>query len=193
MFPLKSRLHKDERYEQLLELAHQIIDEEGTDALTLISLADKAGVTKPIPYRHFGNRKALLYTLFQDTLTKLAHNMETGIDQDANSLDDAIQVFAKTYMKCFAEHGKSCFAVIAALKAYPEYEMIDSELQTFFCQTLEASLSPFLPENSKIPTVTLMMIFGATCTVGGMFLNQLITKDEVVENVSRLIWKLIEP
>lgn len=190
---MKSRLHKDERYEQLLALAHQIIDEEGTDALTLISLADKAGVTKPIPYRHFGNRKALLYTLFQDTLTKLAHNMENGINQEANSLDDAIQVFAKTYMQCFAEHGKSCFAVIAALKAYPEYEMIDSELQTFFCQTLEASLSPFLPENSKIPTVTLMIIFGATCTVGGMFLNQFITKDEVVENVSRLIWKLIEP
>ncbi len=193
MYHLKSRLHKDERYEQLLELSHQIIDGNGTDALTLISLADKANVTKPITYRHFGNRKTLLYTLFQDTLTKLAHNMENGIDQEAESLDDAIRVFAKTYTKCFSEHGKSCFAVIAALKAYPEYEMIDSELQTFFCRTLESSLSPFLLENSKIPTVTLMMIFGATCTVGGMFLNQLITKDDVIENISRLIWKLIEP
>lgn len=190
---MKSRLHKDERYEQLLELAHQIIDEAGTDALTLISLADKAGITKPITYRHFGNRKTLLYTLFQDTLTKLAHNMENGIDQEAHSLDDAIRVFAKTYTKCFAEHGKSCFSVIAALKAYPEYAMIDSELQSFFCQTLASTLSPFLPQNSQIPMVTLMMIFGATCTVGGMFINQLITKDEVIENVSRLIRKLIEP
>lgn len=189
---MKSRLHKDERYEQLLDLAHQIIDEEGTDALTLISLANKAGITKPITYRHFGNRKTLLYTLFQNTLTKLAHNMEDGIDQEAKTLDDAIHIFARTFMQCFAEHGKLCFAVLSALKAYPEHAMIDTELQTFFCQTLESSLSPFLPENSKIPTVTLMMIFGATCTVGGMFINQLITKDEVVDNISRLIWQLIE-
>lgn len=188
---MKSRLHKDERYEQLIFLAHKIIREEGTDALTLISLAEKAGVTKPIPYRHFGNRKTLLYTLFQDTLAKLAENMANGMDQEATSLDNAIQIFAKTYVKCFAEHGQSCFAAIAALKAFPEYVMIDSELQTFFCKTLEYSLTPFLPENTTISNVTLMMIFGATCTVGNMFVNQLITKEEAQDNITNLMEKLI--
>lgn len=188
---MKSRLHKDERYEQLLELAHQIIDEEGTDALTLISLADKAGVTKPIPYRHFGNRKSLLYTLFQDVLKNLSRNMREGINQEAHSLDDAIDVFAKTYMSCFSEHGKSCFSVIAALQAYPEYAKIDLELQAFFCRTLAASLAPFLPKNRQVPDVTLMMIFGATCCVGNMFLNQLISKEDVIKNITHLMRKLI--
>lgn len=188
---LKNRLHKDERYEQLIQLAHEIIQEEGTDALTLIYLAEKAGVTKPISYRHFGNRKTLLYTLFQDTLSKLAHNMASGIDEECQSLDNAIQLFANTYVKCFAEHGKSCFAAISALKAFPEYEMIDTELQTFFCQTLESSLSPFLPPNTQLSNVTLMMIFGATCTVGNMFTNQFITQKEAQDNIANLVWKLI--
>lgn len=190
---MKSRLHKDERYDQLVNLAHQMIDEEGTDALTLITLADKAGITKPITYRHFGNRKTLLYVLFQNTIKNLAHNMRNGIDEEASCLTDAIHVFTKTYMKCLSDHGKNCFAIIAALKAYPEHENIDSELQKFFCVTLASSLSPFLPEKYEIPNVTLIMIFGATCCLGNLYLSQLITKEALIENITLLITRLIDP
>lgn len=55
---LSGRLQRDERQIQLLNVANSIILAEGTDALTLITLAEKAGVTKPVTYKHFGNRKS---------------------------------------------------------------------------------------------------------------------------------------
>lgn len=181
------RLHKDERHEQLLSVANQIIREEGTEALTLITLADKAGVTKPITYRHFGNRKTLLHILFQQTYTQVAETMQQQILKDATCLKDAVRIFAGTCINCMDNHGKEFSAIISALKAYPEYEQIDLEVQDFYCNTLQSSLAPFLPEGYQIPKLTLIMIYGATNAAGGMLLNGLITKDEMVHNVTRLI------
>src|SRR5687767_16006033 len=54
------KLSKAERRKQLLETAHVIVRDEGTDALTLGYLAERAGVTKPIAYGHFETRAGLL-------------------------------------------------------------------------------------------------------------------------------------
>src|SRR5262245_12468652 len=60
------RLDKEARRRQLLDTALAIVREEGTQALTLGRLAERAGVTKPIAYEHFGTRSGLLIALFRD-------------------------------------------------------------------------------------------------------------------------------
>ncbi len=60
------KLTKAERRKQLLETAHEIVRDEGTDALTLGYLAERAGVTKPIAYEHFETRAGLLVALYQE-------------------------------------------------------------------------------------------------------------------------------
>lgn len=189
---MKSRLQKNERYDQLLDLANVIIHEEGTEALTLIALADKAGITKPITYRHFGNRKSLLYALFQQAHARLSSKMDVEIGEKSTCLSEAIDIFAHTYIQCISEHGLNLFATISALKAYPDYEEIDLELQSFFCHTLRASLQPFLPEQHAIPETVLTMIFGATCCLGSMFLKQMVTEEEMFSNIKYLIHQLLE-
>ena len=52
----RQRLSRQERYTQLIEVAWQIIREEGTEALTLGHLAERAGSTKPVVYDHFNSR-----------------------------------------------------------------------------------------------------------------------------------------
>jgi AcrR family transcriptional regulator len=44
------RLRKEDRRVQLLEVARGIVRQQGTEALTLGYLAERANVTKPIPY-----------------------------------------------------------------------------------------------------------------------------------------------
>ena len=60
------RLRKEDRRVQLLEVARGIVRQQGTEALTLGYLAERANVTKPIPYDHFGDREGLLMALYQD-------------------------------------------------------------------------------------------------------------------------------
>lgn len=43
------RLRKEDRRAQLLEVARGIVRQQGTEALTLGYLAERANVTKPIP------------------------------------------------------------------------------------------------------------------------------------------------
>ncbi len=62
----RKRLSRDDRRRQLLDMAWQLVREEGTDALSLGRLAEQAGVTKPVVYDHFETRNGLLMALYQE-------------------------------------------------------------------------------------------------------------------------------
>jgi AcrR family transcriptional regulator len=51
---------------QLLDVAWQLVREEGTEGLSLGRLAEQAGVTKPVVYDHFETRTGLLVALYQE-------------------------------------------------------------------------------------------------------------------------------
>ena len=58
--PRSGRLSSASRRRQLLAVALSIVREEGADRLTLGHLAQRAGVSKPVAYDHFGTRSGLL-------------------------------------------------------------------------------------------------------------------------------------
>ena len=78
----RRRLSREDRLRQLLDMSWRVIRDEGTDALTLGRLAERAGVTKPVVYDHFGTREGLLTALYRDfdarqTATMTAGRMKT--------------------------------------------------------------------------------------------------------------------
>ena len=62
----RRRLSREDRLRQLLDVAWQLVRDEGTDALTLGRLAELAGVTKPVVYDHFAARAGVLAALYAD-------------------------------------------------------------------------------------------------------------------------------
>src|ERR671915_1890469 len=60
-----TRLPKPARREQLLDAAVGIVRVQGADGLTLVTLAEAAGVSRPIAYDHFGTRAGLLLALYR--------------------------------------------------------------------------------------------------------------------------------
>ncbi len=59
----------------LLETAVKVVEKDGIAALTLQSLARRAGVSSGAPYHHFPNLEQLLAAIAQDGLTKLVDEM----------------------------------------------------------------------------------------------------------------------
>ena len=55
------------RRAQLLEVARQILREDGIGALTMSALAKRAGAAKPIVYEHFANREAVAIALLDES------------------------------------------------------------------------------------------------------------------------------
>jgi AcrR family transcriptional regulator len=63
--------HHGELAPTLREAARAILEEEGLDALSLRSVARRAGVSHAAPYRHYPSREALLADVASDGLTQL--------------------------------------------------------------------------------------------------------------------------
>ncbi|MCW2927248.1 MAG: TetR-family transcriptional regulator [Thermoleophilia bacterium] len=57
--PPRKRMSSGERREQLLVVARSVFAEKGYDAVTVEELAQRAGVTKPIIYEHFGGKEGI--------------------------------------------------------------------------------------------------------------------------------------
>eukprot|EP01132_Coremiostelium_polycephalum_P018633 gene18633-22201_t len=94
----RRRLSRDDRLRQLLDVAWQLVREEGTDALTLGHLAELAGVTKPVVYDHFGDRAGLLAALYEDFDARQNQVFAAAIEASEPTLDDRARVIASCYV-----------------------------------------------------------------------------------------------
>jgi AcrR family transcriptional regulator len=65
------RLPAEERRRQLLDVALEVFAEGGFHKTSMDSVAERAGVTKPVLYQHFDSKRALYSELLEDTGRRL--------------------------------------------------------------------------------------------------------------------------
>ncbi|WP_230209038.1 TetR/AcrR family transcriptional regulator [Nostocoides sp. HKS02] len=58
--PVRKRMPRAQREEQILVAAEQVFAERGYQATTMEEVADRVGVTKPLIYEYFGSKEGLL-------------------------------------------------------------------------------------------------------------------------------------
>lgn len=122
------KLPKQERREQLLDCAQEMVREEGTEALTLARVAERAGVTKPVAYDHFGTREALMVELFRRIDDRQTALLVDTLKTTAGRLDAIATTIAAAYMSCAREVGTEWYALSAALKGSEAMEAVQREL-----------------------------------------------------------------
>ncbi len=139
----RRRLSRDERLCQLLDVSWQLINTEGTDALTLGRLADAAGVTKPVVYDHFGTRNGLLAALYQDFDLRQTAVMDAAIAASNPTLKDKADVIASSYVECVLTQGREIPGVLAALGGSPELAAVKRQYQKAFLEKCQTILAPY--------------------------------------------------
>jgi len=156
----RRRLSREDRQRQLLDMAWQLIREEGTDALTLGYLAEKAGVTKPVVYDHFTTRAGLLAALYQDFDRRQTALMDAALDNCEATLSGTASVISTSYVDCVLTQGNEIPGVIAALASTPELEKIKREYEAIFLEKCRRVLSPFA-DGGDITQAGLRAMLGA--------------------------------
>ena len=68
--PTSSRLTASERREQLLEVTTRIVAEQGFQAVSIESVARRAGISRPIVYEHFGDLQGLLEAVVEREMSR---------------------------------------------------------------------------------------------------------------------------
>jgi len=136
------RLTKAERREQLLDVARAIVRAEGTDALTLVSLAEHAGVTRPVVYDHFKTRPGLLIALARSIDDRQAKIFRAALAKVQPRLADVARASSAAYMRCVTQVGREWHALTAALQGDAEMDAVQHELLERYAELYCDVLAP---------------------------------------------------
>jgi AcrR family transcriptional regulator len=87
----------------LLDAAFRIVDEEGSDKISMRALAREAGVSSAAPFRHFADKQVLLDAVAEEAAAEL----ERKLNESASDSSDALTQFRSmtvAYVRFAAEH-----------------------------------------------------------------------------------------
>jgi AcrR family transcriptional regulator len=79
--PIGMRLRAAERRAQLLGVARRLFARDGYRGASMESIAEAAGVTKPVLYQHFSSKRALYSALLANDLGRLTEELEAAFSQ----------------------------------------------------------------------------------------------------------------
>ncbi|NBF09760.1 TetR/AcrR family transcriptional regulator [Pseudomonas sp. Fl4BN1] len=187
----RRRMSREQRLQQLMTVAWQIVRERGTEALTLGNLAEQAGVTKPVVYDHFATRAVLLAALYQDFDQRQTARMDQALQNSEPTLASRATVIASAYVDCVLLQGREIPGVIAALASSPELEAIKGEYQKIFLKKCRDTLEPFAADQ-VIATAGLRAMLGAAEAVSHAAALEEITPAQAQDELRATIMAMVE-
>jgi AcrR family transcriptional regulator len=108
-----ARLRREVRRDALLDTALGIVNADGADAVTMESVAEQAGVSRPLVYKHFANRDELLVALYRRETVAMAAEI-TAVVGGAGSLMEMHQRLIRESLRAAAERGPVFIALRSA-------------------------------------------------------------------------------
>jgi len=175
----------------LLDVAWQLVREEGTEALTLGRLAEQAGVTKPVVYDHFTTRPGLLAALYQEFDARQTALMDAALQTSEPTLASKAMVIASSYVDCVLIQGREIPGVIAALTSSPELEKIKREYEAIFMDKCRNALLPFAG-TGEIAPASLRAMLGAAEALSHAAATGEITPVQAQDELFAMIVAMVE-
>lgn len=187
------RLSRAERREQLLETALEIVREEGTDALTLGRVAERAGVTKPIAYEHFGTRSGLLIALCERIDVRQRAVLFEALERAPARLADLARVASRAYMRCYTSVGPEWYAITAALKGDEEMEAFRQRLLDEYVGIYRDTFAAHVRLPRRELHLRCVGIVGAAEAMAGEMLRERTSEAAAAEALASLIVAWLPP
>jgi len=173
-----ARLKAPQRRQQLLDVATKLFAKYGYDATTTAAIADAAGISEPILYRHFKNKQDLFIAITREMSKKtLEHWQEliAGIDDPAEQLRAVAREFPSHIRQLSdayrvlhngltTSHDRK---VLAVLKEHY------TQIENFFTQIIQTGQKKgvFRAMNAKVPVWQLINL-GIGYAMIGLNLSQ---------------------
>ncbi|GAB2582562.1 TetR/AcrR family transcriptional regulator [Streptomyces capparidis] len=186
MAPTSTRLSKQARREQLLDTAVAIVRTQGADGLTLVTLAEAAGVSRPIVYDHFGTRPGLLLALYRRLDERHRAAIAQALREAAPTADAVARVIATAYVSC-ATDMPELNAVSAAVKGSPEMEAVQREMTDGYTDLMAAALLPHSGLGGEALRLHCVGVLGAAEAIAAELNQGRATAEEAVTALTRLI------
>ena len=93
----RNYLNRQQRRQQLLDTAASIVDEQGWSGLTMISLAERAEVSRQLIYQHFTAIDELLLETIKYLFGSLYQDSQADFNQQPSDIEHAVQAQHRHY------------------------------------------------------------------------------------------------
>lgn len=108
----RPRLRREDRREQILDAAANLLVAQGAAGVTMERLAEWAGVSKALPYSHFENSDAVLVALYERVVGELGRRILTALET-ADPETDRVALLVEVYLDAVRDIGPILGAVTA--------------------------------------------------------------------------------
>ncbi|WP_375750437.1 TetR/AcrR family transcriptional regulator [Vibrio sp. HN007] len=188
---MPKRMLKGERREQLLSIAVSILKEDGAEGLTLATVAEKAGVTKPIAYNHFSSKENLLKQIYQGIDQRLIESIQVAKDNNNLSLEETVSILCDSYVNCMRKNGEIYDITLSALKCYPENAGLQEEVLEFFVNSYSEIFQLPVLKDDHSNRMKLVSVYGIIEAVGEAIVTETIPSDIGLPYLKTQVYKLI--
>lgn len=162
------RLSREARRRQLSEVAWQIMQAEGSEALTLARVGEAAGVSKPVVYDHFTTRHGLLAALYDDFDRRQTDRMEAAMEAAPLQMQQKAAVLAACYVDCVMTEGREIPELLSALSTTPELAAVKRHYQLGFIARCQRWFAPFTGSSGMAEAGMWGLLGGADAIAGAV-------------------------
>lgn len=108
-----SRLPRADRRDVLLDAAAAFVAAGDVESISMESVAERAGVSRPLVYKHFANRGALLAAVYRRETTLLHEELAAAV-ATADTLEAKFRALIRGALQAEADRGAALSALRAA-------------------------------------------------------------------------------
>ena len=185
----RTRMTGAERREQLLGIARAVFAEKGYEATSIEEIAERAGVTRPVVYEHFGGKEGIHAVVVDREVTRLSDLLATAL-REAGSNREAAEWAAAAFLR-FIEEESNGFRILTRDAPSGAGRSLASVLSDVAARTEQLLAAAFERRgfDPQIAPMYAQMLVGAVAQVGEWWLEVGDPpRDVVAAHIINLMW-----
>lgn len=188
-----ARVPPDVRRRQLIEEAARILTEEGLERLQVSSLAERAGVSRPLVYRQFPTRHALVRAILEDFTEAIDKRFHRALLRalPAGTIESITTAFIEASCDVIEEKGAGPWLLLDARGNDPEVARIGRETFSHLLGPWQEQLATFTGSDAKRAANDLWIIVAAGRAALWGWIDGTISRSEAVADATRAVSALI--
>nr|WP_172424924.1 TetR/AcrR family transcriptional regulator [Pseudomonas sp. A46] len=186
-------MSKLQRREQLLTAALMMVREQGTEELTLCSLAQRVGITHTVAYRHFVTRAGLLIALYERLDAQQLEILSAKLKLAGPHLKQIAIAVSDAYVTGAIEVGVEWQALQAALEGNEEMSTISRKLTDVHVAICQDALAPYSRLSSDQLHLRCIGFLGAARVIAAELICGHIERVEAAVTLTALILCWLTP
>jgi AcrR family transcriptional regulator len=187
----RRRLAAAERRGELLRVAADLLTTRGVDGLQFAEVAAAAGVTRPLVYRFFPSRRALILAVLEDYADDLTGRFARGALRSSGTLDEITRVFVEAVCDTIEDKGAGPWHLLDSKGPDPEVARLGREIHDRLMDPWRVRFARHMSMDPRESTTVARMVVAAGRAVLELWAAGELTREQAVRDTARGISALL--